>query len=139
MGVKRIDPDRAKELLDQDLSFTYIDVRTESEFDEGHIPGAKNVPFFVRGPGGAGLLLNEDFLSSMQSHFSNDAKLIIGCMKGGRSKKACQLLAAEGYTSLHDMRGGYLGETDPFGNILYPGWTARGYPTTTGCAKEDRL
>ena len=139
MGVKRIDPDRAKELLDGGQGFTYIDVRTQDEFHSGHVPGAKNVPFLVRGPGGAGLKPNEQFLDTMQGAFERDAKIILGCKKGGRSGQASQLLAQEGFTNIHDMRGGYVGETDPFENILFPGWQARGFPTTTDSSAEDVL
>jgi 3-mercaptopyruvate sulfurtransferase SseA len=28
--------------------------RTPEEFSEGHVPGAVNIPFFFRGPAGAG-------------------------------------------------------------------------------------
>ncbi len=139
MGVKRIDPERARELLDQSPDYTFVDVRTDSEFEEGHVPGAKNAPFFVRGPRGAGLAENTQFVEIIRKNFDLDAKLIIGCHKGGRSNKACQALAAEGYTNLHDMRGGFVGETDPFGKVLFPGWASRGYPSTTDVAKGDFL
>ena len=139
MGVKRIDPERAKELLEQSSGYTFVDVRTEREFDDGHVPGAKNAPFFVRGPRGAGLEENAQFVDIIRDNFGLDAKLIIGCQKGGRSNKACQVLAAEGYTNLHDMRGGFVGETDPFGKVLFPGWINRGYPSTTDSTKSDFL
>ena len=138
MGVKRIDPERAKELL-ENPNFTYIDVRTEGEFETGHVPGAKNAPFMVRGPGGAGLRDNEHFIETMRSHFEHDSKLIIGCLKGGRSGRASQLLAAGGFTNVHDMRGGYVGETDPFGNVTFPGWAARGFPTIDSKQPGDIL
>jgi len=50
--------------------------------------------------------------------------------KGGRSQKAAQLLSEAGFSNLHDMRGGYHGETDVLGNITFPGWASRNLPTT---------
>ena len=71
MGVKRIDAERAKELLEEDEEFTYLDVRTPEEYDQGHVPGARNIPFMVRGPHGAGLHRNTEFVSHVKSMFGS--------------------------------------------------------------------
>ncbi len=42
MPITRLPPDEAKAKLDE--GFTYVDVRTEEEFEEGHPEGAVNVP-----------------------------------------------------------------------------------------------
>ncbi len=42
--IKRITPEQAKELLDSNQGYVYLDVRTVPEFEAGHVPGAKNVP-----------------------------------------------------------------------------------------------
>ena len=39
MGIKRIDAERAKELLEHDGEFLYVDVRTPDEYQRGHVPG----------------------------------------------------------------------------------------------------
>ncbi len=131
MGIKRIDAEQAKELLEDDGEFIYVDVRTPDEYQRGHVPGAKNVPYMVRGHSGAGLQVNNNFVAMMQQEFTPEAKLILGCQKGGRSIRACRLLVEEGYTNLHHMRGGFVGETDPLGKVTFPGWTTRGFPVTT--------
>ncbi|MFQ5655466.1 MAG: rhodanese-like domain-containing protein [Planctomycetota bacterium] len=132
MGVKRIDPQRAKELLDSGKGYIYLDVRMVPEFEEGHVPGAENIPVMVKGPGGAGIRLNDSFLEAVGNRFDLSAKIILGCNKGGRSQKAAVLLSRAGYTNLHEMRGGFLGETDPFGNVTFPGWSSHGLPVSTG-------
>ncbi|MCA8963075.1 MAG: rhodanese-like domain-containing protein [Planctomycetes bacterium] len=137
MGVKRIDPERAQELLESSQSFTYVDVRTPNEFDEGHVPTAKNVPVMLRGKDGIGIHMNQTFVSDMESRFRKSDKIILGCRKGGRSMKAADLLSEAGFTNLYDMRGGLVGETDPFGNILFPGWQTRGLPVTRDARKDD--
>ncbi|MFN0057233.1 MAG: rhodanese-like domain-containing protein [Planctomycetota bacterium] len=131
MTVKRIDPDRAHELLDSSQGFVYVDVRTESEFQECHIPDSKNVPYMVRGPGGIGLQLNRDFVQTMSNQFDLGDKLILGCAKGGRSTRASEQLAEAGFRNIYDMRGGIIGETDPFGNVTFAGWGSRGLPTVS--------
>ena len=130
MGVKRIDAERAAELMSADSGYVFIDVRMEHEYAQGHVPNARNIPVMVKGRGGVGIELNNGFVQSVTSLFPPDARIILGCQKGGRSNKAAELLSEAGYTNLHDMRGGLIGETDPLGNVTFPGWTARGLPIT---------
>ncbi|MGE3163557.1 MAG: rhodanese-like domain-containing protein [Planctomycetota bacterium] len=137
MGVRRIDAERAKELLDADEGYVFVDVRTEEEFLEGHIPTARNIPLYRRGAGGIGLLWNNEFQVVMEQSFEKGDKIILGCHKGGRSAKAADLLAATGFSNLFDMRGGFLGETDIFGNITFPGWVTRGFEATKECCPTD--
>ena len=137
MAAKRIDPERARELLHTG-DYVFLDVRTPDEFYDGHVPQARNIPFMVRGPGGAGIFFNVRFVQAVEARFDRDARLIVGCQKGGRSVQAADLLVEKGYSHVFDMRGGFIGETDPFGNITFPGWCARGYPSTTDCEPEEK-
>lgn len=130
MGVKRIDANRAKELLETGGGYTFIDVRTPAEFADEHVPSAQNIPILLRGEDGVGFHKNEGFLTTMESRFTKTCKVILGCAKGGRSTKAADALSEAGYTNIFDMRGGLVGETDPFGKVLFPGWKTRGLPTT---------
>ncbi len=130
MGVKRIDPDRANELLNSDQDYVYIDVRMPEEFSQGHVPNARNIPVMIRGDGGVGIRMNPEFVDSVCAEVQSDCRIILGCQKGGRSQKAADLLTAVGFTNLHDMRGGFIGETDVLGNVTFPGWSSRGLPTT---------
>ena len=137
MEMKRISPEETKELLDSDAGYIYLDVRTAAEFDAGHVPGAKNVPVMDRDPYGR-MQLNPKFVEVVEANFGKDAPCITGCQKGGRSMKAAELLLSSGFTSVVDMRGGFGGETDPMGQITYPGWAPRGLPTTTESSPQDR-
>ena len=130
MGVKRIDPDRANELLNSDRGYVYIDVRMPEEYVQGHVPNALNIPVMIRGQGGVGLRMNPEFVETVTEGMQSDCRIILGCQKGGRSQKAADLLSEAGFTNLHDMRGGYVGETDVLGNVTFPGWSSRGLPTT---------
>ncbi|MBA4683780.1 MAG: rhodanese-like domain-containing protein [Planctomycetes bacterium] len=130
MVIKRIDPDKAHDLLQSDQKYHYLDVRMPEEFAKGHVPESTNIPIMIRGDGGVGLRMNPDFVDCVEAEFPADTKIILGCQKGGRSQKAADLLSEKGFSNLHDMRGGYVGETDVLGNVTFPGWNSRGLPTT---------
>ena len=137
MEIKRITPEQAKELLDSQAGYIYLDVRTVPEFDSGHVPGAKNVP--VVEPDAFGRMqLNPQFVQVVEANFGRDVKCITGCQKGGRSIKAAELLLMAGFLHVLDMRGGFGGETDEMGRVTFPGWAPRGLPTTRESALEDR-
>lgn len=137
MDIKRITPEQAKELLDSQSGYIYLDVRTVPEFEAGHVPGAKNVP--VVEPDASGRMqLNPHFRAIVEKVFGKDAKLITGCQKGGRSLKAAELLLQAGFGDVVDMRGGFGGETDEMGRLSYPGWAPRGLPLCRSCSPDDR-
>ena len=131
MAVKRIDPEEAKALLDSDETFTYLDVRSREEFQKGHVPGAVNVPFLNKNPAGFGMVPNPSFLQEVEEKFEKSDKIITGCLRGSRSLKAAEILVASGFTGVVDMRGGYDGEVDLQGLVVFPGWARRNLPTTT--------
>jgi len=137
MDVKRITPEETKALLDSGAGYVYVDVRTVEEFSAEHVTGAKNVPFMERNPSYGGMMVNPQFAQVMESAFGKDAKLICGCQRGGRSFKAVQTLQAAGFQDVVDMRGGYDGELDPSGRMIFLGWAPRGLPTCSDSAPED--
>jgi len=132
MSVKRIEPEEAQQLLESSEGYVYLDVRSPEEFAAGHVPGAINIPIMVRHPGGPGMVPNEHFIDQVESRLATDAKIIVGCLRGGRSLRAAQMMTACGFENVVDMRGGYDGELDPSGTVVFPGWARRGLPTTTG-------
>jgi rhodanese-related sulfurtransferase len=135
MEVRRISPEEARSRLESADGYAYLDVRTTEEFEAGHVPGAKNIPLLELGP--AGMEPNPRFVEVVKANFPPNAKLILGCQKGGRSLRAAGLLLQAGFTEVVDMRGGFTGETDASGRLTYPGWKARGFPTTTESAPGD--
>jgi rhodanese-related sulfurtransferase len=124
MSIKRITPDEAAELLGQ--GWTYVDVRSVPEFDQGHPEGAYNVPFLHRA--GQGMVPNPDFMKVMQTAFPKDAKLVVGCRSGARSLRAAEALVAQGYQNVIDMRGGFAGELDAANRLACDGWQQRSLP-----------
>lgn len=127
MAIKSVTPEEAAALLAD--GYVYVDVRSEPEFEAGHVPGALNVPLLHQGPGG--MTPNAEFLSVMQQAFASDEKLVIGCKAGGRSKKAADALAQAGFQELADMSAGWEGSRDAFGRVV-PGWSKKELPVEQG-------
>jgi len=136
MSINRISPEETKELLDGDEGQVYIDVRTVDEYEAAHIPGTKNIPVMERGPGG--MTPNPNFVGVVEANFAKDAKIITGCLRGGRSMRAAQMLIASGFTDVTDMRGGFDGEMAPGGAIAYDGWSRRGLPVSSESEPKNR-
>lgn len=126
MPAKRVDPKEAAALMDQ--GWTYVDVRTEQEFDAGHPGRAVNIP-----------LNSPDFLAVMKSRFPSDSKLIVGCQLGGRSARACTVLEANGFTQLLDQTAGWGGQRDGFGRVVLAGWLDSKLPVGNGTRFADVL
>ncbi len=126
--MKRVSPKEAKALMEE--GWTYVDVRSEPEFQEGHPAGALNIPLMHAAP--AGLVPNPDFLRVMGAAISKDTKLVLGCGSGGRSIQAAQLLESAGYQHIVDQRAGFGGVRDQAGRVIEPGWAGEKLPVESG-------
>ena len=69
-----------------------LDVRTPQEYQEGHIPGSKNVP-----------LQTIDKISSVADN--KNIPLFVYCYSGGRSRQAAAVLQSMGYTNVTNIGG----------------------------------
>ena len=128
MTVKRVSPEEAKKLID-DEGYVYVDVRSLPEFEAGHPTGAYNVPLMHQGA--AGMTPNPEFMSVMEKSFPKTARLVVGCKGGGRSARAAALLESAGFTSVVDQKAGYEGSSP-----AEPGWRPQGLPVSTQAAAD---
>lgn len=135
MSYDDIDPRQAHELLSGDPPHAYLDVRTVEEFAAGHAPGAWNVPIAHFGAGG--MTPNPDFVAVVQAHFATDARIVVGCKMGGRSARACEVLAAAGFTALKNVDGGFGGRPDGANEAIQAGWQRCGLPVTDEADGRD--
>jgi rhodanese-related sulfurtransferase len=126
MATQRVDPQQAHALMKE--GWTYVDVRTEQEFEGGHPAGSINIP-----------INHPDFVPIMQARFEPDSKVIVGCMMGGRSARACTILSATGFVNLADATGGWGGQTDNSGRVLVQGWLDARLPTGGGTTLNQLL
>jgi len=88
-GIKQISP---KE-LDQKKGMMLLDVRTDKEYEQGHIPGAAHVPLAEIG----------DRIKKLKK----DKELVVYCQHGNRSIWAIKRLMGMGYKNLFNLKGGY--------------------------------
>ena len=93
-SVLKIDSDRLLELKDSGVKV--VDIRTQKEFDQGHIPDVIHISFN-----------DPDFLTKM-SKLNKQEPVIIHCAKGGRSQKAGDLLEQAGFDLIYDYSGGFV-------------------------------
>jgi rhodanese-related sulfurtransferase len=70
-----------------------LDVRTPTEWDNGHIEGSRNMP------------LNQ--LSSRLDELPGDRPIVVHCAGGYRSTIAVSLLQNQGFENVFDLVGGY--------------------------------
>lgn len=129
MPITQLEPPHAHELLNANPDAIYLDVRTEAEFAHGHPEGAVNVPVvFFAGPGQ--MQPNSDFIAVVEQFIPKHRKLIVGCMAGGRSQRACEMLEDAGYADLTNVRGGFGGARDASGQVVVKGWRDAGLPVS---------
>jgi len=135
MAYTDITPEEAKKLLDSG-GYHYLDVRTVPEFIAGHAPGSHNVPVLEFNAATGGPKMNERFAAIVAAAIPQDANLVVGCKTGARSATACQILARAGYKNLRNIDGGFMGVTNPTGQIQKEGWSTLGYPVERGDGGE---
>lgn len=91
--MNNILPEEAKKAIDVGKA-TVIDVRTPSEFAEGHIPGAKNFDIY-----------DSSFEDAIRE-LNPSAMYIVNCQSGGRSSKACARMQELGLVGTLNLEGG---------------------------------
>ncbi len=131
MTIQQTTPDKAKEILDQDPEAIYVDVRSIPEFTAGHPIRAVNIPLLHKNPGSGMMEPNPDFLAVAEAVLPREKKLLVGCMMGGRSQKACEILEQNGFKILFNVYGGFGGARDPgTGRVFQAGWRDLGLPVS---------
>ena len=90
---KKITAEESKERMDKDDKVVILDVRTEEEYQEGHVPGAIVIP-------------NETISREPLEELPDmDQEILVYCRSGNRSAQAAKKLAEAGYTQVYDFGG----------------------------------
>lgn len=96
-GIKQryvnITPEEAKAVMDNESGYIILDVRTEEEFAEGHIPGAILIPDYEISAKAESVLTDKN------------QTILVYCRSGRRSKLAAQALLELGYTDIREFGG----------------------------------
>ena len=92
MTYEQISPQEAKERMEKEADVIILDVRTQEEYDSGHIKNAVCLP-------------NEDILSEPDILPDKGRQILVYCRSGNRSKQAAQKLADMGYENVLEFGG----------------------------------
>ena len=88
-----ITAEEAKAIMDSQVGYVILDVRTQEEYDQGHIPGAIVISHEEIAEKAEGVLTDKDQL------------ILVYCRSGRRSKLAAEALAELGYTNIKEFGG----------------------------------
>ena len=88
-----ITAEEAKQIMDSEEGYIILDVRTQEEYDQGHIPGAI-------------VISHEEITEKAENVLSDkDQLILVYCRSGRRSKIAAEALVELGYTNIKEFGG----------------------------------
>ena len=88
-----ITAEEAKQIMDSEEGYIILDVRTQEEYDEGHIPGATQISY-------------EEITEKAEEVLTDkDQLILVYCRSGRRSKIAAEALVELGYTNIMEFGG----------------------------------
>ncbi len=94
MSIKEVDAVGLEQMRAQG-ELVLIDVRTDAEFAQGSIQGARHIPLHM--------------LPLVSDQLGNEKPMILICRSGARSAQACAFLGSKGFTNVYNLRGGVIG------------------------------
>ena len=112
-AAKAVRPAEATRLIHHNGAIV-VDVRTDKEFQEGHVLNALHIPL--------GMLQNR--LAELQDYKSRT--LIMVCRSGARSGQAASILAKQGFEDVYNLSGGMMA------------WQSASLPVTTAPTKQRK-
>lgn len=86
-----------QEQLANDANGIILDVRTEDEVNEGHIPNAKHIDIH----------LGQGFIDEIKK-LDPEKNYYVYCRSGGRSGQACAVMNSLGYSNAYNLQGGFM-------------------------------
>ena len=90
---ENITAEEAKQIMDTEAGYVILDVRTQEEYDQGHIPGAILIP-------------DTEIKAKAENVLADKTQLIlVYCRSGRRSKLASEALVELGYTNIKEFGG----------------------------------
>lgn len=111
-GFKVITPEEVYEIIKNKKDYIILDVRTQGEYDAGHIEGAILIPILE--------------LEERLNELPKDKPIIVYCNSGVRSNAAAKMLTDKGFRNIYDMGG-------------ISDWQEKGFPVVVEEIAEDDL
>ena len=101
--VKHVSSDQLVDMMDDSKDLLIVDVREESEYAAGHIPGALLVPRgTLEGAADKNYPKRDPILCD-----ARDRRLVLYCASGGRSAMAADTLNQMGFGEVYNLAGGW--------------------------------
>lgn len=120
LTYKQISTDEAVTMMQEESNYIILDVRTEEEYEEKHIPGAICIP-------------NETIGSDEIPELADKEQLImVYCRSGNRSKQAAEKLVKLGYTNIVEFGG-----INDWAGEQLPGTNTNNKPSTEAVFSEN--
>lgn len=92
-AYKNISPEQAQVLISNNKNLTVLDVRSEREFLDGHLPNAILMPY---------KLAKKNYSSLLE----RKKKYLVYCDTGKESTKIAKILSSNGYPQVYVLAGG---------------------------------
>lgn len=89
-----LSPDEYEKKMKETRDYTVVDVRTESEFVQGHLSNAVSIDIY-----------RKDFREQL-AKLNKNKPVFVYCAVGGRSNAAAGQLKSLGFNQVYDLRGG---------------------------------
>ena len=88
-----ITAEEARQIMDSEDGYIILDVRTQEEYDQSHIPGAI-------------VISHEEIMEKAEDVLTDkDQLILVYCRSGRRSKIAAEALVELGYTNIREFGG----------------------------------
>lgn len=108
-GIRVTSPaEAAATIADAPDDLVILDVRTQEEFDEGHLDGAIMIDFY-----------RDDFREQL-AQLDPDVPYVLYCRSGNRSGQASAIMSDLQFTSVEDVDGGIVSWVDAGLPIVTP-------------------
>ncbi len=91
-GYEHISPAQLKQKMDAGEDFTLLDVRAQTAYSAGHLPGAISMPL--------------QQLGWRCAQLDRQKETIVYCQRGVSSLIACRVLVAHGFAAVKNLIGG---------------------------------
>jgi rhodanese-related sulfurtransferase len=95
--LRKVTPQEFETKMKELKSVTLLDVRTQSEYAQGHLTQATLIDFY-----------SSDFKSRV-SKLDKSKPVFLYCAVGGRSGSAANILSSMGFKEIYDLQGGING------------------------------
>ncbi len=83
--------------LEKDDNAFILDVRAPEELEDGYIPNAANIDFY----------LGQDFLKEVEK-LDKSKNYYVYCRSGNRSGQACAIMNSVGFKNAYNLEGGFM-------------------------------